>query len=171
MATTYVDYTATAGQTDFAFSFDYLEDSHIEVFIDGTKKTLTTDYTIVTSPSTKIVLTVAATGDESIRVRRNSNPLTDLVDFENGSVLTETELDRAYQHNRYLNAEAFEGNQSSLQTAAGGTNFDANFNKIINLAPPTNSTDVANKNYVDDKLALSGTSLSGFNKSLSLIHI
>ena len=74
MATTYVDYTATAGQTDFAFSFDYLEDSHIEVFIDGTKKTLTTDYTIVTSPSTKIVLTVAATGDESIRVRRNSNP-------------------------------------------------------------------------------------------------
>jgi hypothetical protein len=74
-------------------------------------------------------------------------------------------LDRAYLHNRYLNEEAFEGNTSSLQTAAGSTNFDANFNKIINLAPPTNSLDAANKNYVDDKLALSGTSLSGFNKS------
>ena len=166
MANTYVDYTATAAQTDFAFSFDYLEDEHVEVFIDGTKKTLTTDYTIVTSPSTKIVLTVAATGGESIRVRRNSDPSTDLVDFVNGSVLTETELDRAYQHNRYLNEEAFEGNQSSLQTVEGGTDFDANFNKIVNLGTPTNSTDAVHKNYVDTLVALDGTSLSGFNKSV-----
>lgn len=166
MANTYIDHTASPAQTDFAFSFDYLEDEHVEVFIDGTKKTLTTDYTIVTSPSTKIVLTVAATGGESVRVRRNSDPSTDLVDFVNGSVLTETELDRAYQHNRYLNEEAFEGNQSSLQTVEGGTDFDANFNKIVNLGTPTNSTDAAHKNYIDNLLALDGTSLSGFNKSV-----
>ena len=166
MANTYVDYTATAAQTDFAFSFDYLEDEHVEVFIDGTKKTLTTDYTIVTSPSTKIVLTSGATEGASVRVRRNSDPSTDLVDFVNGSVLTETELDRAYQHNRYLNEEAFEGNQSSLQTVEGGTDFDANFNKIVNLGTPTKSTDAAHKNYVDTLLALEGTSLSGFNKSV-----
>lgn len=161
MANTYVDYTATAGQTDFNFSFPYLENDHVEVFIDGVKSTA---FTISLSP-TRIVLDTAATGGEVVRVRRSSDPTEDLVDFVNGSILTESDLDRAYLHNRYLNEEAYEGNTSSLQTAAGSTNFDANFNKIVNLAPPTSSTDAANKNYVDDKLALSGTSLSGFNKS------
>ena len=161
MANTYVDYTATAGQTDFNFSFPFLENDHVEVFIDGVKSTA---FTISLSP-TRVVLDTAATGGETVRVRRSSDPTEDLVDFVNGSILTESDLDRAYLHNRYLNEEAFEGNTSSLQTAAGSTNFDANFNKIINLAPPTNSTDAAHKDYVDDKLSLSGTSLSGFNKS------
>jgi hypothetical protein len=161
MANTYVDYTATAGQTDFNFSFPYLENDHVEVLIDGVASTA---FTIALSP-TRVVLNTAATGGEVVRVRRSSDPTEDLVDFVNGSILTESDLDRAYLHNRYLNEEAYEGNTSSLQTAAGGTNFDANFNKIINLAPPTNSLDAANKNYVDDKLSLSGTSLSGFNKS------
>ena len=162
MANTYVDYTATAGQTDFNFSFPYLQDDHVEVLKDGTEET---GFTIALSP-TRIVLNVAATGGEAIRIRRSSDPTVNLVDFENGSVLTENELDLAYRHNRYLNEEAYEGNQSSLQTVEGSTNFDANFNKIVNLAPPTDSTDAANKDYVDDKLVLSGTSLSGFNKSV-----
>ena len=29
MANTFQDYTATAEQTDFAFTFDYLEDEHV----------------------------------------------------------------------------------------------------------------------------------------------
>jgi hypothetical protein len=162
MANTYVDYIATAGQTDFAFSFPYLEDEHIQVLIDGVE---TSNFTISLSPATKVVLNTGATSGQVVRVRRNSDPSVNLVDFVNGSVLTESDLDRAYQHNRYLNEEAFEGNTSSLQVLEGTTNFNANFNKIVNLAPPTASLDAANKDYVDDKLALSGTSLSGFNKS------
>jgi|11_taG_2_1085331.scaffolds.fasta_scaffold10216_1 hypothetical protein len=162
MANTYVDYTATAGQTDFAFSFPYLEDEHVQVLIDGVE---TSDFTISLSPATKVVLNTGVTSGQVVRVRRNSDPTVNLVDFVNGSVLTESDLDRAYQHNRYLNEEAFEGNTSSLQVLEGTTNFNANFNKIVNLAPPTASLDAANKDYVDDKLALSGTSLSGFNKS------
>ena len=53
MAITYVDYTATGGQTDFDFTFPYLEDEHVKVEIDGVA---TTAFTIVTSPSKKIVL-------------------------------------------------------------------------------------------------------------------
>jgi hypothetical protein len=162
MANTYVDYTATAGQTDFAFSFPFLEDSHVEVLIDGVA---TSAFSLVTTPSTKVVLNSGATSGQIVRVRRNSNPTVNLVDFEDGSVLTENELDLSYRHNRYLNEEAFEGNTSSLQVLEGTTNFNANFNKIVNLAPPTASLDAANKDYVDDKLVLSGTSLSGFNKS------
>jgi hypothetical protein len=145
MPTTYVD-------TDFAFTFPYLEDEHVVVEIDGVQKTLTTDYTIVTSPSTKIVLTSGATAGQVVRVRRKSQPGTDLVDFENGSVLTESELDRAYLHNRYLNEEIGELNDASLQKEAGGTDWDAGGSKIKNVGTPTLTADATTKQYVDDKV-------------------
>jgi len=152
MPTTYVDYPATAAQTDFAFTFPYLEDEHVIVEIDGVQKTLTTDYTIVTSPSTKIVLTSGATAGQIVRVRRKSQPGTDLVDFENGSVLTESELDRAYLHNRYLNEEISELNDASLQKEVGGTDWDAGGSKIKNVGAPTLTADATTKQYVDDKV-------------------
>lgn len=152
MANTYVDYTATAAQTDFAFTFPYLEDAHVVVEIDGVQKTLTTDYTISTSPSTKIVLTSGATAGQIVRVRRKSQPDTDLVDFVNGSVLTETELDRAYLHNRYLNEEIQELNDISLQKEVGGTDWDADNAKIKNVGTPTLTADATTKQYVDDKV-------------------
>lgn len=157
MANTYVDYTATAAQTDFAFSFPYLEDSHVVVEIDGVTKTLTTHYTITTSPSTKIVLVSGATVGQKVRVRRISAPATNLVDFVDGSVLTEAALDRAYLHNRYLNEEIQELNEASLQKGVGDANWDAKNLKISNVADPAAAQDAATKNYVD------GRSLTDFD--------
>ena len=131
MANTYVDYTATASQTDFAFSFPYLEDEHVTVTINGVA---TTAFTIVTSPSTKIVLDTGATAGQSVRVQRVSAPDENLVDFVNGSVLTESELDRAYLHNRYLAEESAEQNDISLRVKTGATgSFDALNKKIVNV--------------------------------------
>ena len=153
MPTTYVDYTATAAQTDFAFTFPYLEDEHVIVEIDGVQKTLTTDYTIVTSPSTKIVLNSGATAGQIVRVRRKSQPGTDLVDFENGSVLTESELDRAYRHNRYLHQEIGELNDASLQKAEGSTAWDAKGERIVNVGIPSGASDATTKSYVDSAIS------------------
>ena len=164
MANTYVDYTATAAQTDFAFSFDYLEDEHVTVEIDGVVQ-LTSDYSIVTTPSTKVVLNVGATAGQIVRVRRKSQPDTNLVDFVNGSVLTESELDRAYLHNRYLAEEIAELNDASLQIEAGGTQWDAKSLRIKNVDTPTDGTDATNKTYVDTndalKVAKAGDSMTG----------
>jgi hypothetical protein len=168
MANTYVDYTATAGQTDFAFSFPFLEDSHVVVEVEGVNQTLTTNYTIETSPAQKIVLsnpTTALAGGELVRVKRVSDPSTDLVDFENGSVLTETELDRAYRHNRYLAEEAYDGVNAGLGEVEGSTNYNANNKQIKNLADGTLATDAVNKGYVDAQIALTDTNLAGFFKS------
>jgi hypothetical protein len=155
MAITFVDYTATASQTDFLFNFEYLEDEHVAVFVDGVKKTIGADqdYTVGTSPSKRIVLNAAATGGEIVRVRRISAPETDLVDFQNGSVLTESELDRAYLHNRYLAEESAEQNDVSMRLNAGATGFDALNKKIFNVVDPTTDQDAATKNYVDETVA------------------
>ena len=158
MAITFVDYTATAAQTDFAFNFEYLEDEHVTVTIDGVAKTLgeLNDYTVVVESNgdTKVRLNVAATGGEIVRVQRISQPGDDLVDFQNGSVLTESELDRAYLHNRYLAEESAEQNDISLRVKTGATgSFDALNKKIVNVSDPTADQDAATKNYVDDTVA------------------
>ncbi len=164
MATTYVDYTATAAQTDFAFTFEFLEEEHVTVEIDGSPISSSL-FSVVTSPTKKIVLNSGATAGQKVRVRRKSQPDTDLVDFENGSVLTESELDRAYLHNRYLNEEISELNDASLQKAVGSDDWDATNQKLTNLADPTEAQDAATKNYVDTQDALqvtkTGDSMSG----------
>jgi microcystin-dependent protein len=149
MATTYVDYTATAAQTDFAFSFPYLEDEHVTVEINGVATTL---FSIVTTPATKVVLDSGATAGDIVRVRRRSQRGTNLVDFQNGSVLTEAELDRAYLHNRYLAEEIGELNDASMQVEVGGTQWDAKGLRIKNLGSPTDTTDASTKLYVDNKV-------------------
>lgn len=150
MAITYVDYTATGGQTDFDFTFPYLEDEHVKVEINGAE---TTDFTIVATPSTKVVLDSGATAGDNVRVRRRSAPNQNLVDFVNGSVLTESELDLAYRHNRYLAEEIAELNDQSLQKEVGGTEWDALGLRIQNVGTATDTTDAVTKVYLDNKVA------------------
>ena len=169
MANTFQDYTATAGQTDFDFTFPYLEDEHVTVWIDGTQQ-LFSDYQVIveSNNTTKIRLNVGASLNEIVRVRRKSQPDQNLVDFINGSVLTESELDRAYLHNRYLNEEIGELNDASLQIwvdAAGNEYWNAKDLQIKNVADPTDPQDAATKNYTDTRDALkvskSGDTMTG----------
>ncbi len=165
MANTFVDYTGDNTTTSFAFSFPYLDDSHIVVQVDQASvsggafvtKTLTTDYTIQTSPSKAIIfVTAPATGDR-IRIKRDSASETALVDFENGSVLTEVELDRAYLHNLYLNEEIEEGSGKNVMTKNSAGNFEADLAKIVDVADPTAAQDAATKNYVDTEITTERT--------------
>ena len=152
MANTFVDYAADPAQTDFIFTFDYLEDEHVVVTVDGVTQTLTTNYTIDLTSTKKIVLsnpTTPLAGGEIVRIRRKSQPGDNLVDFVNGSVLTESELDRAYLHNRYLAEEISELNDASLQLEQGGDNWDAQGKRITNVGTPTNLGDATTKAYVD----------------------
>ena len=170
---TFADHTGDNSTTSFAFTFPYLDDSHVVVQVDQASvaggafdtKLLTTDYTIQTSPTSAIIFNSApATGDR-IRIKRDSASNTALVDFENGSVLTEVELDRAYLHNLYLNEEIEEGSGKNVMTKNSAGNFEADLAKIVDLADPTLAQDAATKNYVDTQDALqvtkTGDSMTG----------
>jgi microcystin-dependent protein len=152
MAITYVDHPATAEQTDFTFTFDYLEDEHVKVEINGVD---TTAFIVIVESNgdKKIRLTTPTVGGESVRVRRRSAPNQNLVDFVNGSVLTESELDLAYRHNRYLSEEIAELNDQSLQKEIGGTEWDALGLRIQNVGTPSDTTDAVTKVYLDNKVA------------------
>jgi hypothetical protein len=177
MANTYVDYTAVASQTDYNFSFEYLRDEHVKVKVDDV---IVTNYTIVTSPVQLIRFNTAPTASAEIRIYRDSRgDFSPLVDFVDGSVLTENELDEAYRHNLFVSQEASEGTGNELLNKKGGANYDAEGNKIINLATPTAATDAANKAYtdqtVDAAIALGGSpaivSLGGYNVTSAVTNI
>ena len=100
MANTYVDYTGNGSTTDFNFSFPYIKTSHVAVEVNdgqgagGTnqwvRKTLTTDYSVQTSPNTFVRFVTAPASNVKVRVLRDSVAEVGIVDFANGSVLTET---------------------------------------------------------------------------------
>ena len=145
---TYFDYPADADKISngFPIAFDYLEDEHVTVEVDGAENT---NIELTTSTPVKVRILSGVTEGQNVRVRRKSQPDTNLVDFVNGSVLTESELDRAYLHNRYLAEEISELNDASLQKEQGGTNWDANNKRITNVGTPTALADATTKAYVD----------------------
>lgn len=163
---TYFDYEADADKISngFPIAFDYLEDEHVTVEVDGVENT---NIELTTSTPIKVKVLSGVTEGQNVRVRRKSQPDTNLVDFVNGSVLTESELDRAYLHNRYLAEEISELNDASLQRVPGSDNWDAQGHRITNVGDPVNSQDATTKNYVDgtvSSVALGVGLIPDFNK-------
>jgi hypothetical protein len=161
MALSFVNYTATSGQTEFAFSFPYLSTDHVKVQINGVD---TAAYTVVTSPSTKIVLTSGATAGANVKVYRKtpgrsaSPDNVNLVDFVNGSVLSEEDLDKSNKQLLYLVQESDDTGSGALGPTFDDTAWDATNLQIKNLSQPTAGTDAATKGYVDG-LSLYGSAV------------
>lgn len=153
MANTFEDYTVSTSTTDFNITFEYLEESHIVVEIDGVLQSTSTYSIVAGSPNLVRLNTPVTSG--VVRVRRDSDADSDnpFMDFVNGSVLTESELDKAYRHNLYLNEEIGNLNELSLQKEPGGNNWDAKSNKILNVSDPTLIQDASTKNYVDSQIS------------------
>jgi hypothetical protein len=112
---------------------------------------------------------VVAVGN-AVKITRNSTTASPLVDFVNGSVLTEEALDDAYLHNYYLSQEAAEGAGGEQLTKKGTDHYDADGAKITDLGDPTDAQDAVTKSYVDtqdfaDRAYIDGLGLDHFDGS------
>jgi len=77
----------------FAISFPFLENTEIDVSVGGVLKTLGTHYNINGSSITFTSGNIPPSGTGNIRFQRDTNISAKKVDFADGSVLTETDLD------------------------------------------------------------------------------
>jgi hypothetical protein len=171
MANTYVDYTGDGNQTSFAYTFAVLSGRQQDHIIVGVDDSTTTggkfevvdpaDYTIDASAGT-ITFDTAPESGARIRIRRDSDASTLLVDFKNGTVLPERDLDLAYVHNLYLNEEIEEGSGRQVLTKNDDGNYDGDSVKLVNLADPENAQDAVTKGYADTRFVnVTGDTMSG----------
>ena len=89
---TFTNHTGDGTEVNFSLSFSYILTSDIDVTVAGVLKTLGTHYTISGSTVTFTSGNVPANG-AAIKFQRDTSISTKSVDFQDGSVLTEQDLD------------------------------------------------------------------------------
>ena len=92
-AASFTNHTGNGTAGPFSISFSYLSEAEVDVTVGGVLKTITTHYTFTSA--TQITFT---SGNEpgngvAIKFQRDTNISAKKVDFQDGSVLTETDLD------------------------------------------------------------------------------
>jgi len=138
-----VSYTGNGSTTTYAITFNFLDSTHVKAFIDGVE---TTAFTI---SSSNLTFTTAPANNASIRIERQTPIDARLVDFTDGSVLTESDLDKSADQNFYV---AQEITDDSLSTMKIGTDdkFDGQSKVIKDLANPVNDQDAVTKYYLEN---------------------
>ena len=134
--------SASAATLTYAFSFDYIDASYVKVYFDDV---LQSGVTVTTG---LVTLTTGADPGVEVLIQRET-PTTPLVDFVDGAVLTENDLDLLAKQALHVSIEAKDDSVDGLQLNAAGDAYDANSKKIENLAAPTAANDAARKSETD----------------------
>jgi hypothetical protein len=153
----YVQYTGNGSTTNYAFSFPYLDASHIKVRVNG----VLTSYTYLNSST--VTISPAPEAGALIDIRRETPKDNPPVDFTDGSVLLESDLDLATRFNLYCTQETEDTANASIALDYTGK-FDAQGRRITNVANPLNNQDAATRYYVDSVLVQNtGTFTAGID--------
>jgi hypothetical protein len=140
-----VSYTGNGSTTQYSITFPYIDVTHVKAYLNGT---LTSAYTI---SSSTLTFTTAPANGVVIRIERETPNDNRLVDFTDGSVLTEQDLDRSADQNFYIAQEITDDSASKL-----GLDTDDKYNAqsrvIKNLASPVADTDAVNKAFISTNL-------------------
>mgnify|MGYP001303694047 CR=1 FL=1 len=156
-----VNSSSAQGATDFQFTFPYIKEEHIEVFLNFSKITQgsgSAQYQVITNVSPKLIRlnTGIASANLRVEVRRNSSLGSPLVDYADGSTLTANDLDTSSLQSLYIDQELKDnqGKTVSVDEATGlpsmGESSAGNL-RLTKVADPTAAQDAATKNYVDTK--------------------
>lgn len=139
MAYSYVRYTGNGSTVNYTFSFSYLDPSHIKVSVNGV---LTDLFTFLNS-STITMLSTPATGS-IIEIRRVTPIDTPVVNFADGSVLLERDLDLLALYNLYTSQESSDNVSETISVDSIGR-WDGQGKRLGNLANPITDDEAVNK--------------------------
>jgi len=142
-----VNYTGNGSTTTYSITFPYITSSHVIVKIDNVVKTAGTDYTFPTSST--IQFTTAPANGTSISISRSSSRSTRLVDYQDGSTLTESTLDQDSNQLFFISQEAFDTADNAILLDTDNK-YNAQSKVIKNVANPVNANDAVNKTYLEN---------------------
>ena len=142
MAFSYIEYTANGSTTTFSIPFAYTAQADVAVFVNG----VSTSFTFASSST--ITLSTAPASGVVVRIARTTPITTRAVDFSNGAILTESDLDNS-------NIQVFQAAQEAIDTAASSIfktadgKFDAQSRVIKNVADPVSAQDAVTKTWAE----------------------
>lgn len=142
-----VQYTGNGSIALYSIPFAYISKAYIEVRVGGSLLTEGAGFTWQ-SP-TSIHLTAGNLGSGIVLdIRRVTPRTTKLVDFQDGSVLTEASLDLSNDQVFQLVQETLDDMQDRLAVQPDGT-VDGQARRIANVALPVEAMDAVTKAYAD----------------------
>jgi len=139
VAYSFVRYTADGITSNYTFSFSYLDQTHIKVSVDG----VNTDLFNYLNSSTIHFLSVPTAG-AVIQIRRITPKDTPVVNFQDGSVLLERDLDLLAMFDLYVAQEASDAVADTISTDSTGR-WDSQLKRLGNLSPALNDDEAVTK--------------------------
>ena len=144
MANSFVRYTGNGSTDAYAVPFSYRAQADVSVTIDGVA---TTAYTW-NGAGTVITFTTAPLNLTSIEIRRTTSQAARLVDYADGSVLKENDLDTDSFQGFYMGQEAIDDANDRIKLDNADFQWDAQSKRIKSVADPTAAQDAVTLNYL-----------------------
>ena len=146
MANSFVRYTGNGSVSAYAVPFSYRAQADVAITIDGVA---TTAYTW-NGAGTVITFTSPPANLSSIEIRRTTSQAARLVDYADGSVLKENDLDTDSFQGFYMGQEAIDDANDRIKLDAADFQWDAQSKRIKSVADPTAAQDAVTKNYLEN---------------------
>ena len=148
MANSYVLYTANGSTTQFSLvGIDgWINNGFLKVYLNDVLQT--TGYSLIdlSTPTPKVQFSSAPANNTIVRLQRET-PATvstfksNIVDFNDGSILTAADLDKVVEGLLHITQEAEDTGSGAIGKTVDETNWDADSKRITNMDPGIDDND------------------------------
>ena len=143
MAYSIVQFVGDGTSTTYSFPFPYIDSSHIEVKVSGSPVGFSFANT------NTVTLDAPAASGALISISRNTPKSAVPVDFSDGSILREADLDVLAVFSTYVAQETYDRADDALGYDTSDGKWDAVSRVIKNVGNPVNAGDAVNKGTID----------------------
>nr|BAR32119.1 tail fiber [uncultured Mediterranean phage uvMED] len=136
-------YTGNGSTTQYSISFTYIDSTHVKCFLDGVS---TSAFTV---SGATVTFNSAPANGVVIRIERQTPLTARLVDFQDGSVLTEADLDMSANQN-FFAVQEFSDDATNYMQLDTDDKYNGQSKVIKSVANPVNNNDAVNKTYLEN---------------------